>query len=67
MIDLDGLKRINDQHGHGAGDATLIALVAILRSALRDLDSLYRAGGDEFVIVSPFTTDIGSRRMLAPG
>ncbi|HUO48573.1 MAG TPA: GGDEF domain-containing protein, partial [Acidimicrobiales bacterium] len=65
MIDLDGLKQVNDEHGHGAGDATLVALVTALGSALRGLDGLYRAGGDEFVVVSPFTAAAGSRRMLA--
>jgi len=65
MVDLDGLKAINDHLGHGAGDATLVSLVAVLRGALRDVDGLYRSGGDEFVIVSPFTDDAGARRALA--
>jgi diguanylate cyclase (GGDEF)-like protein len=64
MIDLDGLKRVNDEHGHAAGDAALVALVTALRRALRGLDGLYRSGGDEFVVVSPFTAAAGSRRML---
>jgi trimeric autotransporter adhesin len=63
-VDLDGLKRINDTRGHKAGDAALQALVARLRSALRDADTLYRTGGDEFVVVAPFTDATGAAAML---
>jgi diguanylate cyclase (GGDEF)-like protein len=64
VIDLDGLKRINDTHGHAAGDASILALVTALRTALRDGDSLYRIGGDEFVVVAPFTDGAGAAAML---
>lgn len=63
-IDLDGLKRINDTQGHAAGDAALQALVARLREQLRDADTLYRTGGDEFVVVAPFTDTAGAAAML---
>jgi diguanylate cyclase (GGDEF)-like protein len=63
-VDLDGLKRINDTRGHAAGDAALKALVTRLRSALRDADTLYRTGGDEFVVVAPFTDASGAAAML---
>ncbi|MHB8437573.1 MAG: GGDEF domain-containing protein [Acidimicrobiales bacterium] len=64
-VDLDGLKRINDTEGHDAGDRTLVALVKALRGALRESDGLYRTGGDEFVVVAPFTTSVGARSLMA--
>lgn len=53
VVDLDGLKRINDTRGHGAGDAALTQLVRALGTALRSTDSVYRIGGDEFVVLMP--------------
>ena len=55
MIDLDGLKAINDRDGHPAGDAALVAMAKAIRGALRVSDSAYRVGGDEFVILLPET------------
>ncbi|HML01592.1 MAG TPA: diguanylate cyclase, partial [Acidimicrobiales bacterium] len=55
-VDLDGLKRINDTEGHAAGDAALLALVRAFYSAHRDEDTVFRVGGDEFVILLPFTS-----------
>jgi diguanylate cyclase (GGDEF)-like protein len=55
-VDLDGLKRINDTEGHAAGDAALMALVRALYAQLRDEDRVFRVGGDEFVILLPFTS-----------
>lgn len=51
FIDLDGFKQVNDQHGHDAGDALLIALGQRMKAALREGDTLARIGGDEFVAV----------------
>jgi diguanylate cyclase (GGDEF)-like protein len=64
VVDLDGLKKINDTEGHAAGDAALKALVTRLRAGLRDADTLYRTGGDEFVVVAPFTDVAGAAAML---
>jgi len=50
-IDLDGLKRVNDELGHAAGDAALRALAEALRAAIRAGDEAYRTGGDEFVLL----------------
>jgi len=49
FIDVDGLKRVNDEWGHAAGDKVLTDLVAVVRSRLRPYDPIVRYGGDEFV------------------
>lgn len=53
MIDVDGLKTVNDELGHAAGDAKLRAVARRITSALRSGDNSYRIGGDEFVLVLP--------------
>lgn len=55
MMDLDGMKRVNDRLGHGCGDAVLQAVAAALQTALRERDSIARMGGDEFCILLPDT------------
>lgn len=47
-IDLDGLKRINDTHGHAAGDAAITEVATILQANVRESDLVARLGGDEF-------------------
>jgi GGDEF domain-containing protein len=64
VLDLDGLKTINDTKGHPAGDAALVSLVEALRSALRKADTLYRTGGDEFVVLAPFTDAAGAQSLM---
>jgi diguanylate cyclase (GGDEF)-like protein len=51
FIDVDGLKALNDEHGHPAGDAILRAVVKSLESMLRSYDVVIRYGGDEFICV----------------
>ncbi|MCA6215935.1 sensor domain-containing diguanylate cyclase [Ideonella sp. B7] len=53
LLDMDGLKQINDRHGHAAGDAALMELGARLRQITRASDTVARLGGDEFAIVLP--------------
>ncbi len=50
-LDIDHFKRINDTHGHAAGDAVLRAFAATVRRSIRVSDQLYRIGGEEFAIV----------------
>ncbi|MBA3514000.1 MAG: PAS domain S-box protein [Pyrinomonadaceae bacterium] len=52
FIDLDGMKQINDDFGHGEGDNALLNSAKILRSSFRDTDIIARIGGDEFTVVS---------------
>jgi len=52
-VDVDGLKRVNDEHGHSAGDELLRETVEGLRHHMRSYDLLVRLGGDEFLCVLP--------------
>lgn len=51
FIDLNDLKKINDEHGHGAGDEALAYIAKILGDNIRDTDVLGRLGGDEFGLI----------------
>jgi diguanylate cyclase (GGDEF)-like protein len=56
MLDVDYFKKINDTHGHNAGDAVLRRLGEIMQNALREVDIIGRMGGEEFAILLPETT-----------
>ena len=51
MLDIDDFKRVNDIHGHGAGDEILRSLAETLKDAVRSSDVVYRLGGEEFAVV----------------
>ncbi|GGJ28773.1 GGDEF domain-containing protein [Deinococcus roseus] len=51
MVDLDGLKHMNDTHGHEAGDAFLQTFASVLQEQLRTSDTPFRIGGDEFAVI----------------
>jgi diguanylate cyclase (GGDEF)-like protein len=55
LIDIDHFKTVNDRFGHGVGDQTLVALAARTTDVLRDVDTLGRWGGEEFVVILPET------------
>jgi diguanylate cyclase (GGDEF)-like protein len=56
VIDLDGLKTLNDRDGYQAGDEALLRLASSLRQATRAVDTAFRVGGDEFVLLLAETT-----------
>lgn len=53
MLDIDHFKRVNDEHGHDAGDAALRMIANALRDELRGVDTAARYGGEEFAIILP--------------
>src|SRR5437879_5669492 len=57
MVDLDGLKEINDKLGHAAGNRAIVALADAVREELRDTDFAARYGGDEFVVLLSQTNE----------
>ena len=63
LLDLDGLKTINDAHGHLVGSRALCRLANILRIHCREIDTAARYGGDEFVLVLPETDAEAARRV----
>jgi diguanylate cyclase (GGDEF)-like protein len=65
ILDLDDFKQVNDQEGHGAGDALLRDLASGWTTRLRHADLLGRYGGDEFVLCLPATDAEGAAELLA--
>lgn len=64
LFDLDHFKDINDDHGHAVGDQILITLCDLIKKNTRVLDSLYRYGGDEFIIM-PLNMNLEAAIILA--
>ena len=57
FFDVNGLKQINDTHGHAAGDAAIVHVAATLSANIRDSDFVGRLGGDEFGVILPYTDE----------
>ena len=60
LFDMDGLKNLNDAHGHAAGDRALTHLTEIVKGLVRAEDIFGRLGGDEFVIFMPYSDRRGA-------
>jgi diguanylate cyclase (GGDEF)-like protein len=56
LLDVDHFKRVNDRHGHQAGDTVLKLLAAVFAEQMREEDSVARFGGEEFLLVLPGTS-----------
>jgi diguanylate cyclase (GGDEF)-like protein/PAS domain S-box-containing protein len=65
FIDLDRFKLVNDTHGHVAGDVLLQQVATRLRGSLREVDTVSRAGGDEFTAVVPGLRDVRDAEAIA--
>lgn len=61
FVDLDGLKRVNDAHGHRAGDAMLLHVARLLEASLRTTDVVARIGGDEFGLLLDHLDEAAAR------
>ena len=64
MMDLDHFKRVNDLHGHDAGDRMLVHFTGLIRSVMRKSDALARFGGEEFTLILPETDARGAHKLL---
>lgn len=66
-LDLNGMKQVNDVHGHSAGDAVLEHVGRLIAGAIRDTDALGRLGGDEFGVLlantDPMMADMKARQL----
>ena len=65
FVDLDGLKYINDQLGHAAGDRALVDTSTVLKSTFRERDIVARLGGDEFVVLVTDSSAVREADLLA--
>ena len=65
LFDFDDFKRINDEHGHPAGDAVLRAIAEACAEVVREGDCLARIGGDEFALIAPGARSSGVARIVA--
>ena len=63
LLDLDRFKQLNDEHGHAAGDAVLLAVAGSLAGAVRPADVLARTGGEEMVVLGLVSDHSDARRL----
>jgi diguanylate cyclase (GGDEF)-like protein len=64
VVDMDKFKEINDTYGHNMGDTVLKCIATLLKNCTRKTDFITRWGGDEFLIVAPYTNKNGSFTIL---
>ena len=65
VLDVNGLKTVNDAHGHAAGDEVLRTCAQVLTTTSRDADLVARLGGDEFAVLAVETDAVGGRTTAA--
>lgn len=65
FADLDGFKQVNDTYGHSAGDVVLKEVSARFRTCIRESDILARFGGDEFLLITPYTDNTADCSKIA--
>jgi diguanylate cyclase (GGDEF)-like protein len=63
MYDIDDFKKVNDTEGHPYGDKVLVKIANIMREDLRDLDIVGRYGGEEFMIIFPYTKKESAKKV----
>ena len=63
MLDLDHFKRVNDVHGHQAGDTVLVCVAEVLADSVRGTDLVGRMGGEEFMVVLPDTSLLAALKL----
>ncbi len=68
MIDIDHFKAVNDTYGHTVGDVVIKDVAEIIKRSVRDVDTACRWGGDEFIVLTPMTTnanaELSAQRIL---
>jgi diguanylate cyclase len=64
VVDLDHFKSINDRYGHASGDDVLKHVARLVKTGVREIDTVGRYGGDEFVVLLP-NTDLATARSVA--
>ncbi len=64
LLDIDYLKKINDQHGHNVGDDVLVEMVALIEQNIRKSDQLFRFGGEEFVLLMSGVDSTGLKAVM---
>ena len=64
LIDLDFFKKVNDNFGHNAGDMFLTEITRLIKSRIRAVDSLFRFGGEEFIVIAE-NTDVNAANVLS--
>lgn len=60
LLDIDHFKKVNDTHGHHAGDEVLVCVAQLLVALMRGADTVARFGGEEFVVLLPDTNKLGA-------
>jgi diguanylate cyclase (GGDEF)-like protein len=63
LLDIDYFKKVNDTYGHAAGDRVLKYLAKTIKSGKRDMDIAARFGGEEFILLLPFSDAEGSKNL----